>query len=313
MVWGLLILMAVAWVLLVVIGAAVMVRVMTHPPRRTAGAAVAQGLPLDPGDAGLDYGTITFTDATGVEIEAWSVRGGDDDGPIVVMLHGWGDSRIGMLLWYETVAPGAARLVMFDQRGHGDSPHPRYGWSDTERVDVLRLVDKLCERDASARLGSVSKRGAGLGARAQPIVLMGFSMGAATAIDAAVVAGPEKVTAVIADSPFRHVDVVTARMVRAQRLPARPWVWVSMLWLAMRGAHVRRWDTADRAAAMTQPLLILHGTEDRVTPPTDAQSIAEAAPQARVVEFPDAGHLAAACVDTEQYAATVRDFLTSLA
>src|SRR5688572_8403335 len=100
--WGLIILLAVALALLVLIATAVTAHVLTHPPRRTEGVAVARGEPTNPVEAGAkEYTTHTLMFPDGRKIELWDVRGERPDGPLTVMLHGWGDSRLGELIWLD--------------------------------------------------------------------------------------------------------------------------------------------------------------------------------------------------------------------
>lgn len=51
-------------------------------------------------------------------------------------------------------------------------------------------------------------------------------------------------------------------------------------------------DNSDCLRAIAVPTLVIHGAEDRVTPPEESAVLAALLPDSRLVEIPDAGHLA---------------------
>jgi 3-oxoadipate enol-lactonase len=57
-------------------------------------------------------------------------------------------------------------------------------------------------------------------------------------------------------------------------------------WNAVRG-----FDTHDRLSRIAAPTLVLTGADDALIPPANSRSLAERIPNARLMEFPDAGHL----------------------
>lgn len=290
---GLAILFLAAAAVWVVIGAWAVVWVMTHPPRRTAGRMVARGLPTDPVEAGATYSVDHIAAADGQEIELWLVDGDDSrpDGPVMVMLHGWGDSRLGKLLWLDVLKPSANKLVLFDLRAHGESRHGRCTWGAEEVDDVLRVIRRVREREGLQR----------------PIVLVGLSMGTGTAIETA--AACEEVAGLILDSPYRRpIDAVKATM-RLNGVPTRPITDVAWMWLRWRLPSVARFDAAAWAAKLHQPMLILYGEDDRIVSRSDIEAIAASA-RATVVSF-EAGHLQGACADPAAYRRAVAAFVRS--
>lgn len=62
-------------------------------------------------------------------------------------------------------------------------------------------------------------------------------------------------------------------------------------WLPLTGFLTRGMlPNAERASALDVPLLVVHGTEDRVVPFSEAERLLEAAPGAELVRLPGAGH-----------------------
>src|SRR5438105_2541012 len=96
---------------------------LTHPARRTYASAVARGKPGDPSELGAALEFSAWGLKTGgLELPVWDIRGEREDGPVVVLTHGWGDSRIGALARLGAVAATASRVVAWDMRGHGEAP-----------------------------------------------------------------------------------------------------------------------------------------------------------------------------------------------
>jgi len=278
MFYGLAILFGVALLVLAALMTAMIAWRIAHPVRRTVGWAVANDLPTDPGEAGADYETITIEDADGRPLDLWLVTGDAANGPVVVMLHGWGDGRLGELLWLPRLKPLSSHLVLFDQRAQGESRQPRCTAGRREADDARRIVTWLRQRDPDRR-----------------VVLFGYSMGAVTAIRTAIGSGSD-VDAVIADSPYRRFSDAAAGMMRLNQIPGS-----RLTPLATWLAGMLNEDTDHLAARMTQPLLILHGERDTIATHQQAQRIADAAPRGRMICFDDAAHLEAAALDPARY------------
>lgn len=289
--FGLLILFAVAIAALVLLGSVGVAWYLTHPPRRTEGSALAEGIPFDPQQAGYGYEAIEL-DAEGGTLELWLVPGQATDGPAFVLLHGWGDSRIGSLAWLDALVPIASHVVLFDMRGHGNSPFPRCTWGRYEVGDVRAAVDALRQRGCDS-----------------PVVLIGGSLGGAIMAMAAI-AGVD-CAGVVADSPYLNSTDVTRRVVRRMGLP--PWPIVDLGWWMIRafGAKEHRSKPAQVVGQLRVPLLVLHGDDDAVVPVADAKALADAASDGVFVSFPRSDHLMPAAEHEDAYRDAISDWLAA--
>jgi len=257
---------------------------LVHPPRRTYATALARGIPGDPGEVGPDGGGPYVFESWETELgqgrgglKVWDVGGKDAQGPVVVFVHGWGDSRIGGLSRLPVFAGIASRVLMFDLRGHGES-------GGTCGLGVRDVGD----------LGAVVARIGG----ERPIVLVGWSMGAGVAIAFAAsglgVSG--RVAAVIAESAYRFGSTPARNVLRMSRLPYRinlPLAFACLgveHRLGLRGFDGPRFDRAALASRLKVPLLVIHGLDDRTSPPADGKLIAQAAPNGEFLGVADAGH-----------------------
>ena len=267
---------------------------LTHPPRRTYAAAVARRRPGDPSELqpprAFEHWTFR---SNGLDFPVWDIQGDVPTGPIVILSHGWADSRIGGLLRVPAIAPTASRLILWDSRGHGEAPGT-CALGTTEVDDLLRLLERLPE--------------------SSPRVLYGWSLGAGVSIAAAL---RVPILGVIAESPYRLPVTPARNVLRARGLPYRSNLHPAIgLLRAALGPELAesRFDRAALASGLTCPLLVLHGEADEVCPVEDGRAIAAAAARGSLVLILDGRHndlwtdpeLASRSTDA------VRSFLSSL-
>jgi pimeloyl-ACP methyl ester carboxylesterase len=216
---------------------------------------------------------------------------GDPRRPAIVLLEGIGGA---VSDWRANVPHLAAELfvVAHDHRGNGRSEGPDAPTTmATYAEDVLAILDEL-------RLGRVH--------------LYGQSFGGMVALEVALT-HPGRVRSLIvaATHPgFGHAVPSPGRSPKE-----RPWVQLySPAYLAAypeavhedvrlvreRGRNaegerrqwlaMRRWDAYDRVSRVGVPVLVLHGSEDRLVHPANARLLAERIPGAELEILEGAGH-----------------------
>ncbi len=327
---GLLILLA-AGLLLVWVSAVVYVAwMLTHPPRRTYASAVARGRAGDPSELvpARKFDSWTFT-SRGMEFPVWDIEGDDPGGPVVILTHGWADSRIGGLLRVPAIASLVSRIILWDLPGHGEARGVcRLGTSEVEDLEALvgtvegRDEETKRRRDEENPTSSTRERGNGA-----PVVLYGWSLGAGVSV---VVAGETGgIAGVIAESPYRLPATPPRNVLRARGLPHRgvlePALWVVGVLLgvgprfrraARASSLVETFDRAARANHLACPLLVIHGTDDEVCPVEDGGAIAAGVPggRGRIAEIAGARHndLWTEPVNAARCGEAVREFLEQL-
>jgi deoxyribose-phosphate aldolase len=258
-VFGLIILLSVSLALLWAGSVIAVAWMLTHPPRKTYAAAVSRGRPGDPGELSpaRPFERWTFS-SSGMNFPVWEIRGNlPDGGPIIVLSHGWADSRIGGLLRVGALAPLASRLILWDGRGHGEAPGAcTLGTREVD--DLLALLEQLPETS--------------------PRILYGWSLGAGVSIAAA--ARGNSIASVIAESPYRLPLTPARNVLRARGLPHRSNLRPAFgLLRAILGHELAEhaFDRAAHAAKLRCPLLVLHGHLDEVCPLDDGRAIAGSA------------------------------------
>lgn len=270
---GFLMLMAIGFALYAAFLVGSTLLTLQHPPRRTYAWAVSRNAAGEPGELSppLGFRQFEFT-SRGHRLVAWDIDGLNPTGPLVVLTHGWSDSRVGALSRVSALAPVCSRLIAWDLPGHGESPGVcELGLREAEDLlQLIRTIDRV---------------------EGVPVILMGWSLGAGVSI---VAAKDAKVMGVIAEASYRFGDTPARNVMRARGSPWRLNLPVA-LWIVRRRAGVdetawRAFDRAAHAAMLGCPLLVLHGSADVVSPPDEARAIASRATHATFHEIPGAHH-----------------------
>ena len=244
------------------------VRESLRPARRATGWALGVGWPVDPEAAGFPFESWTLDRPDGAHLPVWDVPGRLDDGPVLVLLHGFGRSRLTWVPYLDDWTARASRVVMIDLRGHGDATPDGAGLGDPDVEDVAALVERLAVPENRS------------------VIVIGRSLGATVGILAA--AACPRIDGVVAIAPYETLAVPLSQRIRLRGLPDRPITWLAIRVLAMLGRRPR--STRAAAARLRVPLLVVQGTADPISPEPGAREIAEAAPNARYELVEGAGH-----------------------
>lgn len=272
---------------------ALVVLALKHPPR--------ERISRTPADLGLGHEPIEFRSAAGdVTLRGWFLpaRGGASGGGVtVVVSHGYSTNRLqkGTALEVGRALVGRGyHVLLFDYRGHGESGGRGVTIGDRERDDLAAAIEY-------AR------------SRAPRVALLGYSMGAATAL--LVAARVTHVEAVIADSPFCDLRAyLTANLSYWTRLPR--FITPYILWLN-RWLYGIRLDDVSPERVITRiaprPVLFIHGRADPAIPYGESErlfTLAQGAcPVNELFLVDEAVHVGSYDVAPEAYVERVVGFL----
>ncbi|MDP8923516.1 MAG: alpha/beta fold hydrolase [Chloroflexota bacterium] len=237
-------------------------------------------------------------------IDLTYVEHGPRDAPAVVLLHGF---PLHGSMWDDQVDALAARFrtIVPDLRGHGRTEAPPGPYTMTDHVaDLSRLLDRL-ETDRAALVG-LSMGGyvtmnflAAHPERAWAAALVDTRAEGDTEQTKAAREAQAREVAAAGMAPF--VEAAIPRMFAPKTIaerpelveryrgivdPARPPAVVA----ALQGLALRP-DVTPPLRSVRCPTLVVVGSEDVVTPPSDARHIAEAIPDAQLEIIEGAGHL----------------------
>lgn len=290
---GLALLFLIAFALIALIGSALIVLMIVRPRRKTYAVAIARGQPTDPADLDLPAETATFHLPGNHTTPGWIITGEKPDAPTALVLHGHGDCRYGALLRAKQLTPYAGHVVVFDWPAHGECTAPWMTCGTREPADAVAVLDGL--PDAM---------------RDKPIVLFGYSLGAQIGIKTAALF-PDRFAGLIADGPYRRWDSPIRQRLRFHGVPALPFVPLVGAFFWMTGL-IRNFDRIAFAKQLQCPLLVLHGTNDRVCPIEEGRQLADAAPNATFVAIEGGLHNHLYDHDPETYHTALSAFFSSI-
>jgi pimeloyl-ACP methyl ester carboxylesterase len=228
---------------------------LLHPARR-------QSLPSRP--ANCDEREFT---GEGVRLRGWHCRAEGAKRGTIVYLHGTADNRGSSVGLIRRVAPMGLDVVAYDSRGHGASEGDVCTYGYFEKQDLRRVIDALAPG---------------------PIVLLGASLGAAVALQEA--AGDPRVSGVIAVEVFS--DLRTIAHERAPFFVSDGTIRRAFQLAESRGHfEIDQVSPVNAAKSVWAPVLVIHGANDRDTPPAHSQRVhAALAGPKRLILVERAGH-----------------------
>jgi pimeloyl-ACP methyl ester carboxylesterase len=251
---------------------------------------------------GTKAGDGVVTD-DGIHIGGWYLPAGRGAGPTaatVVLVHGFGASKSGILKYGEGLHQ-TFNLVTFDLRNGGRSTGDQTTGGVLEQKDLRAIIDWLERTKHPVHIG-----------------VLGNSLGAGTALAEAV--GDPRVEALALDSMHTRIRFqIEARLQHAGH-PAYPGTWALLAGVWVRtGVDLRSIDAEDELPKVGhRPLLLTHGTADNEDLPERTQAFYD---EARAAGIPaelhwceGSGHGAAAGMPAElckdAFGGWVRDFFT---
>jgi pimeloyl-ACP methyl ester carboxylesterase len=228
---------------------------LLHPSRRPVFGTPASA-----------YADVAFV-SDGLTLRGWLLRGASPKRGLIVYLHGIADNRRSGLGVAQRFGPKGYDVLVYDSRGHGASDGDTCTYGVYEAADLSRALDAVGARRA---------------------VLFGSSLGAAVALQAA--ARDPRVSGVIAQSSFCDLEAI-ARY-RAPFIASRSEVDQALALAGARGRfQVAEASPRMAAARVHVPVLLLHGMDDRETPPDHSRQIFAALTGPRqLLLVPGAGH-----------------------
>lgn len=223
------------------------------PPRRVLSALDANEVREHALNLGAELHDVEIAAADDVVLRAWYIQPRHADGDAVILLHGLGDNRLGMIGYAEILLAHGYSVLMPDARAHGLSGGDIATYGVLERDDIKKWFEWL---DGSAH---------------PPCIFgLGESMGAAQLLQS--VAVEQEFCAVVAESSFANFrEIAYDRL--GQRFHAGPWVGRTVLRpvIEIALAYVR-WkyrvllasaSPEDAVAGTHVPVLLVHWSDGR--------------------------------------------------
>ena len=199
------------------------------------------------------YRFIQLRTSDGLVLRA-AYRPATEEKPTLLFFHGNGDSVAGADVATRLLTDAGYGALLVEYRGYADNP-------GSPSEDGLYI-------DGQAAITWLSAEGVG----PDRLIIMGNSIGSGPATEMALRHQP---AALVLISAFASLPTVVSE---TGPLFALKWL-------------VRdRYDNVSKIGQIKSPVLLLHGTADRIVKPANAAKLASAAPQATLIMIPDAGH-----------------------
>jgi len=274
---------------------AVLCETALHPPRR----------PVPSNPSGL---SVQVTARDGIVLRAWLFRPEKPNGDAVLILHGIADSRASQVGLARMFLDHGYTVLTPDSRAHGESGGDLATYGLLEAGDVHRWVSWLIDDPLT-----------GDDRHPRHVFGMGESLGGAVLIESLSV--EPRFSAIVADSAFSSFERIARDRV-AERIPlpramgrmlAAPPVWAGFVYARLRyGLDFHAASPEAALAHSTTPVLLIHGRDDRQTPPVHSEILAASNRRCTTLWLvPGAGHTGAFGAAPREFESRVLGFFQS--
>jgi len=253
-------------------GSFLLTTVQLHPPRIACTG--------NPGKLELGFSEAALVTEDGLCLSAWHIPAEVENRPVVIVTHGLGANKENFLPVAAIIHEIGYDVFLFDFRGHGDSE------GRTCSLGVLEARDIKAARDLVAAH-----------CPGRPVYVWATSLGGAAALRAAAEHGG--FDKMVVDASFSSVRSVAHATKLGYLGPMKTPVWHLLrfwYWLWV-GVNIEDYCPADDIASLEDcPVYLIHGTADRVIPPSESRKLHEAAGRTpRLWMVQGAGHSGSMC------------------
>lgn len=263
---------------------------LTHPPRKA--------LQTTPAAIGLSYEPVNFVSRQdGLSLQGWLLRS-PENRLTVICSHGYRQNReqadVPLLPLAKVLVEHGMNVLLFDYRNSGESAGEMTSVGQYEVRDLLGAVDYVHSRqDLNPK-----------------VALLGFSMGAATAILAG--AAEPSIAAVVADAPFADLTrYLEANFSVWTGLPAVPFnrtiLAVTPILTGLQPEKVSPVQVVGEFAG--RPLFLIHGEADEDIAPENSWELQQAYPAAELMLVAGAHHVKSYQQEPMHYETALLNFL----
>lgn len=265
---------------------------LSHPEKRS--------IPVFSSNIVPEYENISFKDINdSLTLKGWyfTVKGSSKT---VILAHGYRQNRLALgeetIDLIKALLNAGYNVLTFDFRNSGESEGNMTTVGLMEKDDLLGAVRFIKQRGSSS------------------IVLMGFSMGAATSIVAA--SESPDVDAVIADSPFSDLtEYLNSNLSVWSNLPSIPFNQSTLLAMKiLLGVDTSKFSPVKSIVIKPQkPVFLIHSKDDDLIPVENSHKLLSAGGNAvQFWETSGVGHIESFKGYKEEYLKRVLEFLDKL-
>ncbi len=225
---------------------------------------------------GIGFDEIRFPTAHGKTLYGWWIPTGSSPpggAATLILVHGWGRNVDRVLPFVRELHGAGYDLLAFDARSHGSS-------SSDGTANMLKFSE-----DIRAALDEAERRGA----RPDRLGVLGLSVGGAAALHAA--AHDARIRAVVTVGAFANPGNLMRDELGGKGVPALLVPAVLRYAEYSIGARLDEIAPEHQIAAISAPVLLVHGEDDATVPAEHARRLAAAGGDTvRLLMLPGRGH-----------------------
>jgi pimeloyl-ACP methyl ester carboxylesterase len=210
-------------------------------------------------------------------IRGWLIKSESSKG-CFLLVHGWSSNKSAMLRYVDPLIISGYDVIIMDIVGHGQSD------SLQKQVSIESFVQSI-----TATIDYAEQR-ADINSHA--IYVLGHSMGGTAA--SIVNATDRRIQALITDSMPTSLRHISQSMAGNITLPYRPFGWLLISWLLLRGGIFKKakkeWRLEKIVKNQQSPALAIHGTEDTKVPISNVDVLLTHSNFKQVIKVETKGH-----------------------
>jgi fermentation-respiration switch protein FrsA (DUF1100 family) len=230
-----------------------------------------------PARVNLDYEEITFSATDATQLHGWLVPG-QTEAPAVLFCMGNAGNISHRLETLQLLHQLGVTVFIFNYRGYGTSEG--------------RASEAGTYSDIAGAMAFLNDRGW----PAERIILFGRSLGAAVSLEGSLRTTP---AGLIMEAPFTSIEAMGRHH-------------YSLLNSLLGWLISAKYNNLAKIAELEAPLLIIHGKNDNICPPSMAEELYARAPQEKqILWIPEAGHNDGFVVGGERYRDTLKQVIYS--
>jgi len=238
---------------------------------------------------------MSLTSFDGLKLNAYYIKNENVSSSYAVLCHAYAESAASMAEYAKHYYDLGFNILLPDARAHGKSEGKYIGMGWEDRLDLLKWVDMIVEKDADAR-----------------ILLHGVSLGGAAVLAASGESLPQNVRCIISDSAWESEwEEFKYQAKESFSLPSFPVLYMESLYVKLRtGRSLKDADISSQVEKSKTPTLFIHGEADTVVPITQCNRLFDSCfVEKEQYIAKNAGHCEAAFKDSEKYWAKVDRFM----
>lgn len=238
---------------------------------------------------------VSLESYDGLKLNAYYIKNKNYSSSYAVLCHAYAESAASMAEYAKHYYDLGFNILLPDARAHGKSEGKFIGMGWEDRLDLLKWIDMLLEKDGDAR-----------------ILLHGVSLGGAAVLAASGESLPENVRCIISDSAWESEWAEFKYQAKESfSSPAFPVLYMESLYVKLRtGRSLKEADIASQVKKSKTPTLFIHSEADLTVPITQCNRLFDSCfVEKEQYIAKNAGHCEAAFKDSEKYWAKIDRFM----